>query len=69
MTTRRHDDPKLYDPGTTTTVIRGHGAFRARAHNDNVPVGRRVASDVGVGVSVAALIAGIAVFHSLAVFL
>lgn len=53
----------------TTTVIRGRGAFMARAGNDNVPRHRRVASDVGVGVSVAALLAGIAIFHSLAVFL
>ena len=64
MTISRHDDP-----GLTTTVIRGRGAFLARAGNDNVPVRRRVASDVGVGVSVAALIAGIAIFHSLAAFL
>lgn len=53
----------------TTTVIRGRGAFTARACNDNVPARLRVASDVGIGVSVAALIAGIAIFHSLAVFL
>ena len=52
-----------------TTVIQGHGAFMGRAGNDNVPARLRVASDVGIGVSVAALIAGIAVFHSLAVFL
>jgi hypothetical protein len=53
----------------TTTVVRGHGAFRGRACNDNVPARLRVASDVGLGVSVAALLAGIAVFHSLAAFL
>lgn len=53
----------------TTSVIQGHGAFIGRAGNDNVPAHRRVASDVGVGVSVAALLAGIAIFHSLAAFL
>lgn len=57
------------EPQPSTTVICGRGAFLGRAANDNVPVRLRVATDLGVGVSVAALIAGIAIFHSLAAFL
>lgn len=50
-------------------VVRRQTAFSQVAANDNVPVGHRAASNAALAVSTAALLAGIAIFHSLAVFL
>lgn len=50
-------------------ILRAHGAFLKLAGNDNVPLHRRIVSNAALALGVVALIIGIAVFHSLAVFL